>query len=183
LILAALFSKNTRRREFQAAGTELQGNASLLARGWKPYKDNWFDEASHVQPRYPHCTARFRFTLNGFIVSAQDGDSSAENMIGRLHLNHSELVKDREDVLMMLDGDKLDTTDFFSEGDETAQSYAHIAFQRVGLSIPRFMRSGYDNDHAHVRTVLDIMSYAVMNARACLVGRKSRLEKLCGESL
>lgn len=100
------------------------------------YKDDWFDEASHVPPHYPHCTARFRFNLNGFVASAQDGDSSAENMIGRLHLNHPELVKDREDVLMMLDGEQLDTTDFFLEDDETAQSYAHVAFQRVGLSIP-----------------------------------------------
>ena len=98
------------------------------------YKGNWFEETHHVSPNYPNCTSRFRFSLNGRVAAALDGDKGAENMIEKLHLNHPELVKDRENILIFIDGGLLDENDFLDDG--KAVSYAHVAFQHLGLLLP-----------------------------------------------
>jgi hypothetical protein len=74
--------------------------------------------------------------LNGSVDPAVSGDVGAKNMITQLHLNHPELIKDRADILMFIDGEELDETDFFADGDEAGQSYAHVAYQHLGLSMP-----------------------------------------------
>lgn len=98
------------------------------------FKGNWFDEDNYVAPEYPACTLRFRFSLTGEVIPAQDGDQGASNMIERLHLNHPELKKDRESILGMIDLGQLDESDFFSQ--DGAASLAHVAFQHLGLVLP-----------------------------------------------
>ncbi|OVE92208.1 TIGR02646 family protein [Agrobacterium tumefaciens] len=98
------------------------------------FKANWFEEKYHVAPEYPPCTQRFRFSLNGQVAPALEGDTAARNMIERLNLNHPELIKDRENILSLLDQDELDETDFFANG--MAESYAHVAYQHLGLLMP-----------------------------------------------
>lgn len=99
-------------------------------------KGDWFDEFAHVNPDYPTCTTRFSFTLNGFVETQVQGDRGAENMIAMLNLNHSELVKDRSDVLGMIDGGKMDETDFFDSEEGIADSLAHVVFQHLGKVMP-----------------------------------------------
>lgn len=100
------------------------------------FKGDWFEETHHVSPDYPTCTLRFRFSLTGSVNPALDGDIGAQNMITRLHLNHPELVKDREDVLMLIDGGVLNENDFLADGGEVVESYAHVAYQHLGLLMP-----------------------------------------------
>lgn len=99
-------------------------------------KADWFDEDQHVFPTYPDCIDRFRFMLDGTVHPAMEGDAGALNMIKCLRLDHPELVKDRSDVLMLLDGGLLDETDFWDDGGQLAQSYAHLVFQHLGLRLP-----------------------------------------------
>ncbi|MCA1442759.1 TIGR02646 family protein [Ensifer sp. IC4062] len=99
-------------------------------------KADWFDEDQHVHPTYPNCTQRFRLMLNGSIEPTIDGDGGALNMIKHLRLDHPELVKDRSDVLMLIDGGYLDESDFWDAGEQLAQSYAHLVFQHVGRLLP-----------------------------------------------
>lgn len=98
------------------------------------HKQNWFEEGCHVAPIYPDCTLRFRFSLTGHVFPAAVDDTAAESMITHLNLNHPELVKDREYVLMLVDEGALTEDDFFSDG--LGESYAHIVFQHVGLLMP-----------------------------------------------
>ncbi len=100
------------------------------------FKASWFDEALHVDPNYPDCVRRYKFTLNGYVESALAGDVSAVTMVEKLNLNHPELVKDRADVLTLLDGGDLDESDFFSTVDKLAKSNAHVAYQHLGLTLP-----------------------------------------------
>ena len=99
-------------------------------------KANWFDDADHVAPSYPDCIQRFRFSLNGFVEPSAANDGAALNMIEKLGLDHPELVKDRSDVLMLVDGGELDDSDFWKVEDGFAQSYAHLVFQHLGKVIP-----------------------------------------------
>jgi uncharacterized protein (TIGR02646 family) len=99
-------------------------------------KDTWFDENFHIEPVYPDCTSRFHFDLNGKVSAKQDADISADNMISHLNLNHPELVKDRYDVNYLIDIGDLDLTDFWHAETETAESYAHVVFERFGAKIP-----------------------------------------------
>ncbi|MCZ3375803.1 retron system putative HNH endonuclease [Rhizobium sp. AG207R] len=99
-------------------------------------KGDWFDELANIYPAYSECTARFRFTLNGEAVPATDGDMAATEMIEHLKLNHPELRKDREDVLRLMDEGTLSPLDYWNADDQIAESYAHVAFQHLGQTIP-----------------------------------------------
>ncbi len=54
-------------------------------------KADCFNEARCIEPEYPDCTRRFRFLLNGDVVSSAEGDIAAKAMIDLLKLNHREL--------------------------------------------------------------------------------------------
>lgn len=99
-------------------------------------KGDWFDELNHIYPSYDGCTQRFRFMLDGSVVAATDGDASATEMIKRLNLDHLELVKDRADILSLIDAEKLDLSDFWDEGTGTGESFAHMVFQHRSQIIP-----------------------------------------------
>lgn len=102
-------------------------------------KDEWFDEATHIEPDYPTCIQRFRFLLNGEIIPEMTGDAAAEEMILVLNLNHSELKREREEIQYVIDGlevNDVDYSDFIDPNTGVAESYAHMVFQRLGMLIP-----------------------------------------------
>lgn len=98
-------------------------------------KDEWFNDLCHIAPIYPDCVSHFHFTLNGEVVAAT-GSTAADLMIGELNLNHKELVKDREQLLYLIDDGALDSGDFYSPITGLAASYAHVAFKHLGDIIP-----------------------------------------------
>ena len=82
---------------------------------------------------------RFHFSLSGEVVPASDGDLAAATMIDKLQLNHPELQRDREEIQFLIDGpegEALDYTDFVDPAERTAESYAHMVCQRLGVQIP-----------------------------------------------
>ena len=102
-------------------------------------KDDWFDEVAHIEPEYPACTNRFRFSLTGEIKPENNGDKAAEKMILTLNLNHPELKREREEIQYRIDGlegDELGYADFIDPARGTAESYAHMVCQRFDLLIP-----------------------------------------------
>lgn len=102
-------------------------------------KDNWFDENGTIEPAYPECTNRFWFSLTGTILPNTDQDVAAHTMITKLNLNHPELVRDRKEILFILDelGEQgLDAGEFFDFKRGIAESYAHMVYQRFGETIP-----------------------------------------------
>lgn len=102
-------------------------------------KEDWFDERLHVEPDYPACTERFHFRLTGEIVPLTEGDAAAATMIARLRLNHPELKREREEIQLLIDGpegEALGYTDFVDPSETTAESYAHMVCQRLGVHIP-----------------------------------------------
>ena len=102
-------------------------------------KDGWFDECLVVEPDYPACTDRFRFSLTGDVVAEDEEDVAAEKMIQVLNLNHAELRRERKEILYHLDGlgdDELGLADFVDMEHERVESYAHMVCQRLGCQIP-----------------------------------------------
>ena len=102
-------------------------------------KNNWFDEKNVIEPAYPECTNRFRFLLSGTIAPDAQGDVKADAMIGALHLNHPELVRDRKEILFHLDdpgGEGIDLGDFVDTESGMAESYAHMVCRVLGEVIP-----------------------------------------------
>ncbi len=102
-------------------------------------KDDWFDEAVHIEPEYPACTNSFRFSLTGEIKPERDGDNAADKMILTLNLNHPELKREREEIQYRIDGlegEELGYADFIDRAKGTAESYAHMVCQRLGMLIP-----------------------------------------------
>ncbi len=99
-------------------------------------KENWFNEAQHVEPHYPDCTNRFRFSLSGQVVPESDSDAAAREMINRLNLNHPELKQDREDILNRIDSDMLDISDFVDAENRIVMSYAHMVCRHLDTVIP-----------------------------------------------
>ena len=102
-------------------------------------KGNWFDEAGHVEPEYPTCTHRFRFSLTGNILPNVNSDKAADQMIRILNLNHPELKREREEILFLIDGaagEQLGYEDFIDPESRRAESYAHMVCQRFGTQIP-----------------------------------------------
>lgn len=102
-------------------------------------KDGWFDESLHVEPDYPACTDRFRFSLTGEIAPLSDTDIAAQTMIDKLNLNHPELKRERGEIQDAMDGtedEALGYTDFIDPVHGTVESYAHMACQRLGRLIP-----------------------------------------------
>lgn len=89
-----------------------------------------------IEPFYPECTGRFRFLLDGKVTALDPADAAADAMISRLNLNHSELSKDRETILMMIDAGDISLADLWNESDMTAETLAHIVFARAGLVLP-----------------------------------------------
>ena len=96
-------------------------------------KDKWFDELNHIEPAYPLCISAFKFKLNGDINGST---APASEMAKVLNLNHAELVKEREQVLLLIDSGELDLSDFWDAETGNAQSYAHVAFKHLGAVIP-----------------------------------------------
>ena len=102
-------------------------------------KNDWFDEAVHIEPEYPACTNKFRFSLTGEIKPENNGDTAAEKMILTLNLNHPELTRERKEIQYRIDeleGEELGYADFIDPARGTAESYAHMACQRLGTLIP-----------------------------------------------
>ena len=102
-------------------------------------KDRWFDEGLHIEPEYPACTDRFRFSLTGEILPDREGDGAAEQMIVTLNLNHPELKREREEIRYRMDGlggEALGFVDFVDAASGTSESYAHMVCQRLGVLIP-----------------------------------------------
>lgn len=102
-------------------------------------KNNWFDETLHVEPDYPACSERFRFSLTGKIAPSSDTDIAARTMIDKLNLNHPELKRERGEIQDAMDGpegEALGYADFIDPVDGTAESYAHMVCQRLGMPIP-----------------------------------------------
>ena len=119
---------------FLSCGHETdEGNRSQIC---GTAKGDWFDEGAHVEPDYPDCANRFRFLLTGEVAPETANDAAAQEMIGRLNLNHRELMKDREDVFDRIDEEDLDFSDFFDSASGIAQSYAHVVCRRFGATIP-----------------------------------------------
>lgn len=96
-------------------------------------KDKWFDELLHVEPVYPMCISVFEFKLNGDI---QGITKPASTMATVLNLNHAELVKEREQVLFLVDAGDLDVADFWDADLGIAESYAHVVFKHRGVTLP-----------------------------------------------
>ena len=65
------------------------------------HKDDWFEEDCHIPPAPESCSERFRFRSWGDI--AGDGTAEADRMIEVLHLNHRELVTERQSLIEKLD--------------------------------------------------------------------------------
>jgi len=61
--------------------------------------------------------------------------SHEKRMIEVLKLNYPELKKDREDILVGIDGENFDWFDFVDRENGVA-SYAHVAGERLGETIP-----------------------------------------------
>ena len=99
-------------------------------------KSDWFNESDHIEPDYPECTSRFRFLLSGRIEPKIVSDQPASTMIEMLGLDHPELVKDREELLALLDSEEVDADDFWDSDSMQAQSYGHVAFSHVGDVLP-----------------------------------------------
>ncbi|MGL4415173.1 retron system putative HNH endonuclease [Roseinatronobacter monicus] len=100
------------------------------------HKSELFEEELHVVPEYPHCTMRFRFLLNGRIKESDPSDEAAKLMIELLNLNHLELSKEREQLLILIDSGDLETEDFWDEETASAESFAHMAYQHAGNLLP-----------------------------------------------
>ena len=102
-------------------------------------KDNWFDESRHIEPNYPACTDRFRFSLTGKIAPFSDSDIAARTMIEKLNLNHPEFKRERGEIQDAMDGSEgeaLGYADFIGTAGGTVESYAHMVCQRLGVNIP-----------------------------------------------
>lgn len=99
-------------------------------------KGNWFDPDLNVYPAYPSCTNRFRFLLNGGIEPADPSDLAAAEAIRHLRLDHPELTKDRENTFLLIDQGVLTYSDYWDTVTGTAESYAHVVFQREGKVLP-----------------------------------------------
>ena len=102
-------------------------------------KDGWFDECLAVEPDYPACTDRFRFSLTGDIVAGNEEDAAAEKTIEILNLNHAELRRERREIRYRLDGlddEELGLADFVRMESGTVESYAHMVCQIPGSPIP-----------------------------------------------
>jgi uncharacterized protein (TIGR02646 family) len=96
-------------------------------------KDKWFDDLLHVEPVYPLCVSVFEFKLNGDVAGSTE---PARKMAAVLNLNHAELVKEREQVFLLIDSGELDVSDFWDAESGIAESYAHVAFKHFGAMIP-----------------------------------------------
>jgi uncharacterized protein (TIGR02646 family) len=62
-------------------------------------KADWFDQRSYVIPSDPRCEARFAYTAAGEILSKDDRNGGANNMIERLSLNDAILVYERKKLI------------------------------------------------------------------------------------
>lgn len=113
-----------------------QGSDGSSSQTCGTLKSDWFDENEAIYPEYPICTRRFCFRLSGKIEPKVAEDIPALIMITRLGLDHPELVKDRERVLELLDNDELTVEDFWSGEKQRAESYAHVAYEHVGETLP-----------------------------------------------
>jgi uncharacterized protein (TIGR02646 family) len=100
------------------------------------HKDSWFDELLAIEPNYPNCISLFSFSLNGDMLPSDGTDKSAQKMVEVLNLNHPELKKDREDLLMFIDAGELDLTDFWDGENNKAESYAHVAYHHLEMTLP-----------------------------------------------
>ena len=74
--------------------------------GQAPYgahpKQDWpspADRSQFISPLDDHCEKRFRFSLRGEIESAQTNDLAAKTTIGKLRLDHPELVRLRKEAI------------------------------------------------------------------------------------
>ena len=75
------------------------GAARFLPRTCGDAKADWFDERSYVIPSDARCEARFMYTAAGEILSKDDHDGGANNMIERLNLNDPALVYERKKLI------------------------------------------------------------------------------------
>lgn len=96
-------------------------------------KDKWFDEALHIDPTYPMCVSFFEFKLNGDVNGST---APAATIAEVLNLNHAELIKEREQVLLLVDSGTLDVSDFWDAESGFAESYAHVVFKHRGTEVP-----------------------------------------------
>ena len=102
-------------------------------------KNNWFDENAFIEPEYPECTNRFRFSLTGYMGPNVQDDVAADTMIAKLNLNHPEFVRERKEILFCLDelsGQGLNFSDFVDNESGIAESYAHMVGLVLGETIP-----------------------------------------------
>lgn len=102
-------------------------------------KSDSFDEAAHIEPEYPACTNRFRFSLTGEVMPESYDDNAAHTMIRTLNLNHPELRRERKEIQYQvdgIDGEELGCADFICTASGIAHSYAHMVFQRFEMLIP-----------------------------------------------
>lgn len=110
-----------------------EGSDGEVAQTCGTYKEDWFDEMSHVEPEYPNCMLPFNFSLNGEVKATTE---SAKKMIEVLHLNHSELKAERGEILKLIDLEELDLSDFWNDVVGVAESYAHMAFKHFNKELP-----------------------------------------------
>ena len=61
------------------------------------HKGEWFDEECHIPPVPESCAERFRYHLSGKV--ADDGSREAQRMLDVLNLNHSELIRERKEII------------------------------------------------------------------------------------
>ena len=57
-------------------------------------------------------------------------------MVEVLNLNHPEPKVEREQVLKMVDLEELDLSDFWSDTENVAESYAHMIFAKFDKELP-----------------------------------------------
>ena len=60
----------------------------------------------------------------------------AEKMIEVLHLNHKELVTERQQILQLIDLEELDLSDFWDADTQEAKTYAHMAYKHLDKELP-----------------------------------------------
>ena len=102
-------------------------------------KNDWFDENRFIEPEYPECTNRFRFSLTGTIAPDAREDVAADTMIEKLNLNHPELVRDRKEILFFLeelDAETFTLADLIDNESGIAESYAHMVCLVLGEIVP-----------------------------------------------
>lgn len=119
---------------FLSCGPELEDGMSSETCGHA--KADWYDETASIEPDYPACAHRFRFCRTGEVEPEARSDAAAAVMIRILNLSHREFMKDRKDILELIDGETLELSDFFDCASGVAQSYAHVVFRHLGKVIP-----------------------------------------------